>query len=73
MTNYKSHPWPTDGATKKQLDRVADKLNNRVDRLRRRVQELEVHAVRIVDRLTKFQEVLGWSADTNSELSEEEE
>lgn len=32
MTKFKKHPWPTNGATKKQLDRVDDRLSRRLDR-----------------------------------------
>ncbi len=35
MTEYKKHPWPTNGATKKELHKQIDKLHARIDRLRR--------------------------------------
>lgn len=34
------HMWPTDGATRKQLDRVNDRLTVRIDRLNEKVREL---------------------------------
>lgn len=30
MTKYKRHPWPTDGATMKYVDRATDRLHRRV-------------------------------------------
>ncbi len=41
VTKYKGHPWPTDGVTKKQVDRIDDRLGRRMDRAVERIRKLE--------------------------------
>lgn len=31
MTKYRKHPWPTDGATRKYVDRITDRHDRRLD------------------------------------------
>lgn len=37
-----SHPWPTDGVTKKRLDQVTDRIDRKIDRWEKRLQRLEM-------------------------------
>ncbi len=46
---YGKHQWPTDGVTKKALDRVDDRLGRRCDRAVERIRKLE-------QRLSLFEE-----------------
>lgn len=48
MTKYKNHPWPTDGATRKYVDRKTDRMDRRLDghsdmlgRLKQRIIDIE--------------------------------
>lgn len=41
MTKYKNHPWPTDGATRKYVDRNFDRLTRRVDRQGESIRDLK--------------------------------
>lgn len=54
MTKKAKNPWPTDGVTKRQLDRQTDRLDRRHDHLKEkvermilRVQELEAEVSRM--------------------------
>ncbi len=62
MTN-RSHPWPTDGVTKKQLDRLSDKMTRRVDHWADKVRGLEA----AIETLQVQQQLL---LATNSKLAE---
>ncbi len=44
---FKDSPWPTDGATRKYVDRAFDRLTVRIDRLveKNREQTLEIRAL----------------------------
>ncbi len=50
VTKYKGHPWPTDGATRKFVDRKIDKLANRIDRVVERVRLAEAEIKRLTAR-----------------------
>ncbi len=41
MTRNSKHPWPTDGVTYKQLDRVDDRIQRRLDHWAEKVRKLE--------------------------------
>lgn len=52
MTKYKNHPWPTDGATRKYVDRANDKLILRLDRISKTNRELKRKIVLIEEFLS---------------------
>lgn len=41
MTKTSQHPWPTDGVTKKQLDRALDRQERLYKSLKERIVKLE--------------------------------
>ncbi len=41
MTKSRGHPWPTDGATRKYVDRATDALHNRLDRQTEKIRDLK--------------------------------
>ncbi len=59
----RSHPWPTDGVTKRQLDKLADKMTRRVDHWADKVRGLED----AIETLQVQQQLL---LATNSRLAE---
>ncbi len=62
MTDRK-HPWPTDGVTKRQLDKLADKTTRRIDLWAEKVRRIE----EAIDALQTQHQLL---IATNSKLAE---
>ncbi len=48
---YKKYPWPTDGATRKQLDRLEDKQKWRMEDLQKKFQRSFLRLVELETRL----------------------
>lgn len=53
VTKYKRHPWPTDGATRKYVHSIEDRLQRRLDQQGARIVELKSQLVDIVEFLQK--------------------
>ncbi len=51
MTKYKEHPWPTNGATRKYVDRATDRLNNRCDKQTEKIRGLQADIVLLKQHL----------------------
>lgn len=57
---YRKYPWPSDGATRKFVDRVEDKLNRKFDSLRQSISRIMVRLVELEQRTERVEmEVLG--------------
>ncbi len=57
--NQRRHPWPTDGITKRQLDRQTDRLDKRIDLYREKIQSLTQRVAVLEDRVLIFLHHLG--------------
>lgn len=62
MTKYGKHPWPTDGVTKKQLDRANDRLERRLDLSRKKEADLHSRVQLIEEFLTLSPHAAAWQA-----------
>ncbi len=58
MTKYKEHPWPTNGATRKYVDRATDRLNNRCDKQVERIRGLQADLELVKQQLAVLREVI---------------
>ncbi len=63
MTRTSKHPWPTDGVTYKQLDRVNDRLERRLDHWADKVRRYEA-------KVSKMEEQIHLLLATNRRLAE---
>ncbi len=56
MVKYRKYPWPTDGATKKQLDRVEDKLIRKLTAIREAQSRMVIRIVELEALAKKLEE-----------------
>ncbi len=59
MTKYGKHPWPTDGVTKKQLDRDVDRLERLYQRMKELWREVGTEITTIKSRIKDLEDSVG--------------
>ncbi len=59
----RQHPWPTDGVTKKQLDRLSDRTTRRIDHWADKVRQMEL-------QISKMEQQMILLLATNQRLAE---
>ncbi len=52
---FKGHQWPTDGVTRKYVDRWADRFLNKLDRVNKRYDALRERIVHLESVVTRYE------------------